>query len=377
MLVLGLLLWVSAAAQTHAPNAKKGPPSAPLPLFEITLSEDLDYQGLPWARTPKGEAVRTDCVGDGNVYILADDNGLVALTSNGIVSFLNEKMADISHPVSTLGGMDPSISGSGIALRVSGIDDAKVEITTWTDEQGREQTEEDGTSAVVHYIARFDKNGTYKGAIAIDDLPFVIYKFATFDSGNIIAQGPDRNRVPRIALLDSNAKFLRYLDLEKDISRSQDVSVDDINCAGCTATVDDVVGFSYFTRWQGKMLLWRMYTGIPRIYEIQESGQSRVVRINAPENYDVRSLIPTDRNWFLHVSKSDATGNQPDGIDSLLEINPQTGKPLAEYRMKPPDKMPETVISCFSDGEFWGVRQDAKEQKLEVVRGTAAPYRGK
>lgn len=378
-LVLGLLLWTSAEAQTHTPNATKGPPSAPLPVFEITLSKDPDYPALPWAWTTQREAVEADCGSDGNVYVSVDRNGLVALTPNGVVSFLNGKMTDIPHPFYRFGGVvNPSKWGSGVAFEVSGFDDAKVEITPWTDEEGRVQTETDITDAIAgNYIARFDKDGTYKGAIAIDDLPFKIDKFAIFDSGNIIAQGLDRNRVPQIALLDSSAKILRYLYLRKDISTSKNVAEDNLDCTGCTAMVDEVVSFSYFMPWQGRVLLWRRYTSIPRIYEVQESGQARVVNIKAPEGYDIGSLIRTDRTWFVSFNKPDAKGNRPDAFDSLLEINPQTGKPLGEYRMKPPDQMPETVISCFFDGEFWGVRQDAKEQKLEVVRGTAAPYRGK
>ena len=373
--IFGILLCISEA-QTHTPNAAKGPPKAPLPVFEIALSKDADYQTLPWAWTTKREAVEADCVGDGNVYVLWPSKGLVALTPNGVVSFLNDKMTDIPHPFTTFLGMNPSISGSGIAFNVTGTDDAKVEVTTWTDDQGHLHTERDATNAALPYIARFDKDGTYKGAIAVD-LPFLIYKFAAFDSGNIIAQGIDRNKVPRIALLDSSAKFLRYLDLQKDVSTAQDVAADDIKCAGCTARVDEVVWNSYFTPWHGRILFLRAFSGRPRVYEIQESGQTRVVSIKAPENYGIGGLISTDRNWFIYFNKPDAKGNRPDAFDSLLEVDPQTGKPLGEYRMGPPDKMPETVISCFFDGEFWGVRQDAKEQKLEVVRGTAAPYRGK
>lgn len=359
------------------PNAcacgKKGPPTTPLPVFEIALSEDTDYQSLPWTFDKHG--VETDCVGDGSVYVLWGGKGLVALTPKGVVSFLDEKMTDIPHPSTTFLGMNPSISVLGIAFNVTKIDDAKVKITTWTDDEGRVQTEREATDAAANYIARFDKDGTYKGAIATDELPFLIYKFATFDSGTIIAQGLDRNKVPRIALLDSNAKFLRYIELPKDISTSQDVAVDDLTCNQCM--IDDVVSSSYFIASPGKVLFRRFFIDPPRIYEIQESGQARIVRIKAPEGYDIGSPIRTDGNWFVSFNKPDAHGNRPHAFDSLLEVDSQTGKPLGEYRMKPPDKMPETDLSCFFDGEFWGVRQDAKEQKLTVVRGTAAPYKGK
>jgi hypothetical protein len=129
--------------------------------------------------------------------------------------------------------------------------------------------------------------------------------------------------------------------------------------------------------WQGKMLVLRARGGKARMYEIQEGGEVRVVNIKTPGEYELGELAPTDRNWLVWFNRPDAKGDRPNVFDALLEVDPRNGEPLREYRMKPPDKTPETVVSCFFDGEFWGLRQDAKEGKLKVVRGAAAPYRGK
>jgi hypothetical protein len=238
------------------------------------------------------------------------------------------------------------------------------------------RVQRDATNALLNYIVRFDKDGTYKGGIKLD-LPFTIFKFATFDSGILIAQGMDQNEVPRIALLDASAQFMRYLDLNKDISTSQSGPSQDVKCDGCTADLRSVVFSSYFTPWQGKFLLKREFSSSARVYEIQESGQVRVVNIKVPDGYELGVLIPTDTNWFFRFSKPDSKGNRPNTADSFLEVDPQNGKPLREYRLKPPDAMPDTVVSCFFDHEFWGIQRDAKEQKIRVVRGTAQPYQGK
>ncbi len=136
--------------------------------------------------------------------------GLVALTPGGVVPFLTDKMTDIPHPSVTYLGLDPDISANRVSFRVTGIDDSKVKTTTSTDEAGHTRTDKDATDAAINYLARFDKDGTYKGAIKLD-LPFLIFKFAAFNSGTLLAQGLDQNKVPRIALLDASAQFMRYL----------------------------------------------------------------------------------------------------------------------------------------------------------------------
>jgi len=378
--VVVVLLCVLGTAQTSAPKAKKdqakAAPKKPIAVYEIALSEDSDYQPLPWPRQwIQGHTVEANCIGDGNLYLLKPGQGLVALTPNGVVSFLGDTMTDISHPSMTFVGMNPSISRSGVAFRVTGIDDEKLEIRTWTDEQGRTHTEKDATNATIPYIARFDKDGTYKGAIKLD-LPFIVFKFAAFNSGNLIAQGPDQNKVPRVALLDASAQFMRYLDLPKDIINSQTVPGEGRKCEGCTADINSIVFSSYFTPSNGKVLFKREMTGRTRVYEIQESGDVRIVDVKPPEGYEIGNLIPSDRNWLLRFNKLDDKGVRPDMFDSLLEVDPQNGNPVSEYYLKPPYTEPETGVSCFAEGEFWGVRRDAKEEKLTVVHGAATPYRG-
>jgi hypothetical protein len=264
--------------------------------------------------------------------------------------------------------LHPAISASGVSFSISGVDDTKVETATWTDDEGREHVTRETKNATLNYIARFAKDGTYKGAIRVDGLPFVIYEFAAFDSGNLIAAGLDWNGVEHTALLDASAQFLRYLDLGKGITAEPPLSDENPMAVFFTRT---------FMPWQGKMLVLRTLAGKARMYEIQESGEVRVVNIKPPEGYELGELAPADKNWLVRFNRPDSKEHRPNAFDSLLEVDPQNGEPLREYRVKPPDKLPETVVSCFFDGEFWGLRQDVKEGQLRVVRDTAAPYRGK
>jgi hypothetical protein len=87
----------------------------------------------------------------------------------------------------------------------------------------------------------------------------------------------------------------------------------------------------------------------------------------------VGDLASSDKNWLVRFNKPDSTGYRPDDYDSLLEVDPQNGEPVREYRLKPADKLSGTVVSCLFAAEFWGLRQDVKEGQLKVVRGTARP----
>ncbi len=367
-----VLAALSAIGTVHPQTSPaKAKPIPTLPIFKIAVSEDGDYQALPWSGQ-RGEYQESYCNGNGSIYVVRGGSGLVALSPKGIIPFLSDKLTDVPHPRTTFLGMNPSLSASGISFLVTGTDDAKVETRNWTDEQGTNHVDHDLSNAILHFLVHFDADGTYKGAIKLD-LPFLVYKFAAFDSGTFIAQGMEKEKIPRIALLSASAEFMRYLDFSKDISTSGSASTDEIQCKDCTADLNSVVFNSYFTPWHHEILLKREFGSTVRIYEIQESGQVRVTTVKVPEGYDIGPMVPSDKNWLFRFNQPNAHGDRPQVFDSLLEVDARNGQPLREYRLLPPDTAPETTLSCFFDGEFWGLRENKKESKIEAVRGVAAP----
>ena len=367
-----MLLCVASAGQTQTPKMDKrepkAPPKTPLPVYEIILQDQTDYPSIPWRAASYGNVIETVCNGDRNVYVWKQAFGLVGLTPKGIVSFLKDKLIDIPHPNLTFIGSGASVSNSGIYFRATGYkdDDVKIESRVETDEQGHSRVVQDReVLRTRQYIARFDKDGHYDGAIA--DLPFSTYQLAAFDSGSLVVQGLDERNIPRLALLNASGQVLRYLELPKDLSTAQQPTSLDSHCDGCTADIRSVVSNSYFTLWRVRVLVLRGLTKNPRVYEIRESGEVRAVDVASPEGYSHGWMLASDTNWLMRFAKTDA-----DGVWSLFEVDPENGKLLREYRVKTPDAQ----LSCFSDGEFWGVRHDVKEGNLKVVRGIAQPYRG-
>jgi hypothetical protein len=283
--IVAAFLCTAAYAQMVTSKAKKDQAKAPsrtsIPAFEIEFSEDTEYQPLLWPKE-KTNYVENSCMGDGKLYVVLPDSGLVALTPKGVVSFLPDKMTDIPQPnMDSFGPVNPGISDSGVFFSVNGVDDAKVQTSTWTDDDGRQHVTRDTNSATLNYIVRFSKDGTYKGAIRVDGLPFVIYGFAAFDSGNLIATGLDWNGVEHTALLDANGQFLRYLDLGKGITAEP---------PGADKNAMAAVFGRVFMPWQGKVLVLRTVASKARMYEIQESGEVRVVNITLPKG--IRSGRP-------------------------------------------------------------------------------------
>jgi len=361
-----LLLCGVGTAQTKASKITKDAPKAPPPIFEIKLSEDSDLGSIPWAKgwPAPGEG---GCDADGNLYVWKwpPGQGLVGFTAKGVVTFLSGQMPDIPTPLAHAG----FVSKSAIYVGVDGIENPEQHNEKDEDQEGHEVTLTKTTGERHQYIAQFDKDGTYKGAIKLD-LPFYVSTFAAFESGTFVAQGLDENKIPRIALLDSDGQLIRYLQLEKDISAVSEVPTKELKFGGDNAGAGVLAMFSEFTPSDGKILFLRSLASM-RVYEIQESGEVRVVKIKAPAGYDVEGLIATDKDWLIRFRKPNPDGAWSNAQHSLFEVNPANGELIREYRVKAPD----TGVSCFFNDEFLAVRN--KDGKLTVVRGEAEPYRGK
>jgi hypothetical protein len=361
-----LLLCGSGTAQTKASKITKDTPKPPPPIFEINLSEDSDLGSMPWAKDWPAPT-QGDCDGEGNLYVWRwpPGQGLAGLTPKGIVTFLSGQMTDIPTPFAR-GGF---VSESAVYVGVDGIENPSQEDKTVEDAEGHKFTLRGTKGERRRYIARFDKDGTYKGALKLD-LPFYVSTFAGFESGTIVAQGLDENKIPRIAMLDSSGQLIRYLQLEKDMSAVSEIPKTEIRYGGSQADAGAIVMTSSFTPSNGKLLFLRSLAS-QRVYEIQESGEVRAVKIKAPDGYDVEGLIATDKNWLVLFRRPNPNAAWSDAQHSMFEVDPESGELLREYRVKSPD----TGVSCFLNSEFWALRY--KDGKLTVARGVAEPYRGK
>jgi len=359
------MLGVSTAQTKASKPAKNTPQPAP-PIFDISLSDDSDLGSMSWAQDWPDPS-HGNCNGDGNLYVWSWPPGLgmAAFTPKGIVTFQVGQMADIPSPYAHGGFISPS----AVFIGVDGIRNPEQHDEPLEDAEGHKMILRKTTGERRRYIARFDKDGTYKGAITLD-LPFYVSTFATFESGTMVAQGLDGSKLPRIALLDSNGQLIRYLQLDKDISAGLEVPAKELKYSGLSADAGSIVLTSEFTLSDGKILFLRSLASTT-VYEIQESGEVRAVKVKAPDGYDVDGLIATDRNWLIRFRKPNPTVAWSDARHALFEVDPKTGALLREYRGSAPDMS----VSCFFNNEFWVLRN--RDGKLTVARGVADLHRGK
>jgi hypothetical protein len=351
-----------AATQTGNESAK---PKAFPAIFEINLVEDPDLGSMPWP-SDWADPGQGDCDENGNVYVWTwpPGHGLAAFTPKGIVTFFAGQMTDVPTP----DAHGAYISEAGIYVGVDGVDNPKQDTKTIEDKEGQKLTLTRMAGEQHRYIARFDRDGTYKGSLRLE-LPFYVSTFGAFDSGGFVAQGLDENKIPRVALLDSAGQLIRYLFLEKDISAVSEIPASDLKYGGTNADSGSVAMTSEFTPSHGKVLFLRSLANA-QVYEIQESGEVRIVKIKAPAGYDVERMIRSDRNWFASFRKPNNKGVWANAEHSIFEIDPASGQLLREYRMKSPD----LAVSCFMNNEFLALH--TQNGKLTVLRGEVRPYSG-
>jgi hypothetical protein len=357
-----LLLCVSVTAQQKVPPAKPSPPA--VPVFDVKLSLDPNLSvGLP----DDMPAISTQCDADGNPYVYTfgpSGRQILGLTPKGVITFATNQMTDIPEPAAG----DFFVADSAVYVLVTGIEYARKDEVAYKDEAGQEtkQLETKGESG--DYIARFDSDGSYRGALKLD-AGFHPIQVAAFGSGNFVLAGLDEGKTPRVGLFNSSGQLVKYLELAKDITDRPKSAEKSFEHSGLHASVDVIAMFAKFYSYHGNVLLVRAGNTTP-IYEIRESGEVRAVRVKAPNGVAIDHLIPSDHNWFIDVRK----GSLEEKTDTIYEVSPETGELLREYRIESEDRLKED-LSCVIQDSFSGIRH--QQGRLTVLRGVAEPAKRK
>ncbi len=353
LILAAALLGATAAAQqdaaSHGAASKpKAVPPTP-PVYNIVLSPNRDISiTVPDEIKPEVE----QCDGSGNPYFSVardDDLQFVGLTPKGAVTFTASKITDIPSPHMQKAFVAPS---AFLALTL-----------------GRESEKQEGQESnpikefmakgeMRIYVARFNLDGSYRGALRLD-LKILPMQFAAFESGGLLIAGLDHNNVARVALMDPSGELLRYLELPKDIAENPRAV--ERTCGNSFLTMfcgdmSSVAMSAGFVPYKGNILFFRNLDS-SRIYEIRDSGEVRMVRIRNAADLDVEGLLPSDQDWFV------------DSGDELYELNPETGERLGRYRLARTSQ--QDKLACAFDGKFVGLRH--QDGKMMLLSGVAQP----
>lgn len=364
MRLLAILLLVCGSAIGQ--NGPGEPPVRDLiPVFDVHFSTDSAVS-VPLL-ADYGFGVVRQCGAHGLPYIwLLSQNGMevAGFTADGIATFETSKMTDVPEP--RTGKF--FVSESGVYVLVTGLENARKETVTETDENGKVLGHRTQTTGEPHqYIARFGTDGSYKGAIELD-LPFKAYQIAAFESGNFLIAGLDGQKQPRVAAVNSSGQLQTFVELDKDASgRPKSAQAAFKKSLGDDASMDVVAMFAQFVPYHGNVLLVRSRTSTP-IYEIRDGGDARAVKVKAPNGFVVDGMIPSDKGeWLVEFFKPVAGGSLTEGERAVYSVDPESGKLLNQYRFKDKD----VYVACGYQDGFFGFRQ--QEKRLSMLRGKAEP----
>lgn len=358
-LAILLLSVVSATAQLKTPPAKTTSP--PVPVFDVTLLPDSDLSvGMPDDQL----VLSSQCDANGNPYasimtLVEPFQQIIGFTKKGVVTFSTSQMTDIPEP--RPGRM--FMGETSLYVLVQGTENAKKEQVVSEDENRKEIKRSRTVGERGYYIARFDLDGTYRGALKLDR-GFRTLQLAVFGSGDFAVAGVDENEKPQVEILNSTGQLLAYLNLPKDITEKPERAEKSFEKLGVgEASVDIIAMFAAFYPYHENVLLVRS-SDLSPIYEIREGGEARSVRVKSLGGFAIEHFIPSEVNWMFNFRKGF------DGeTDTIYEVSPETGELLGQYRIRSKEGAKDQISCVLQGGDFIGIRH--QQGKLTVVRGTA------
>jgi hypothetical protein len=368
--VLISLLCASSIGQGGPAGKSKQP--RPIPTLEVKFEPDPKLS-IPFEEHDDPAVFSEGCDVGGRPYVRVDrllpprSTEVLKFDPKGVVTFETNKISDIVEPK----WIGDFISGSELYMLVEG--DTRTEQHTRKMGDGRDAVSWDTRGEPRYYIAKFDTDGSYKGALKLD-LPFRPTRLSGFMSGGFLTTGSDENNLLRVALLDSGGQLLRYIEFPKEKRESAEKTISGSSGLAASPELASMMlsGLASFFPYQGNVLYVRGRSGAP-IYEISAGGEARALKVKAPDGYTVEYILPSDRNWFVVSAEQ---GQYVNAKSVVYEVDPSSGELLVRYladgagRAKLPSEG-QSDLACFYEGEFISVRH--QDGKLTVLHGTPAP----
>jgi len=185
------------------------------------------------------------------------------------------------------------------------------------------------------FIARFAKNGTYNGALALDT-PFRPVQLGVFGNGDFLLAGEDvATGTPRIGIADSRGQFLRSLELSGDVHAREDsdqnpdsqdeTALPRFDPEG--ASLREIVMTSQIVAEGPNLLLFRPVGS--SVFSISASAEVRKVALKVPGKLEIFAVKPSQNAWFVEVIHH-SEGSKADFFD-MYSFNPSTGEPINQY----------------------------------------------
>ncbi|MDR3773843.1 MAG: hypothetical protein P4L26_10875 [Terracidiphilus sp.] len=207
-----------------------------------------------------------------------------------------------------------------------------------------------------NYVARFDLDGTYKGATELGvacDLSrpgsCELRHLAVFPSGDMLVSESDpETSTLKVLYLNSSGQVVKQI--EAPASRKTmdwgDASSNPVVRRAASTFLASV----FFTAVGDHIVAWRANSDDP-VVEVTQGGGAREVPIQIPKGWRFADMVASNDRWVVHfrTENTPPTVNMSADTDTYFDVRPQDGSLAAKIVQK--GDIPLS-IACESDGTY-------------------------
>ncbi len=213
-----------------------------------------------------------------------------------------------------------------------------------------------------NYVARFDLDGTYKGATELGtqcDLSqpgsCELRHLAVFPSGDMLVSESDpQTSALKVLYLKSSGEVAKQIDVPAS-RKPTDWGTTSSN-PQLRQAAKEFLASVYFTAVGGNIVVWRANSSDP-VVEIRDGGGVREVPLQIPEGWRFADMVASNDRWVVHFRNENTppTVRMSTDTDAYYEVRPQDGS-LAAKIVQSGDV--PLSIACESSGAYisfkWG-----------------------
>ncbi len=207
-----------------------------------------------------------------------------------------------------------------------------------------------------NYVARFDLDGTYKGAIELAvkcDLSrpgsCELRHLAVFPSGDMLVSESDpETSTLKVLYLRSSGELVKQIEVPA--SRKTMDWGDASSNSDLRHTAQAFLASVYLTAVSDNIVVWRGNSNDP-VVEIRDGGAVREVPIQTPDGWRFADMVASDDRWVLHFRTENTPPTVPmsTDLDAYYEVRPQDGS--LEAKIVQSGDVPLS-IACESGGTY-------------------------
>jgi len=311
-----------------------------------------DPKPIPGAPSANGWMTPILCTSDGTMVV-----SIPNLTDWRMPSFyaLDTKGSHVLSPSSAGGIYDMQYRGSYFAsgsmygIEVTGTRDDKQEMRTFRPDKPAQKFY---TGKHHEYVIEFERDGSYEKTVELPE-QYTFWRIAPLPDDEFVALAYDRaNNVPRLLLLDSGGDVVRPIEIPQSMQDDSVLEQGQSSDPMKRAKAEMSLSWWLFGQARGKILFYKARAHAS-VLEIGSGGAAREVPVQAPDGYELSSVVPASDRWMMQFRRSGlsdhrAVDARPEsGNFVYYEVDPNDGS--LKRRIQVPSG-PLRQIACESDG---------------------------